>query len=688
MSIEFDHTRAARNTKIWIIVGSLATMFFLGLEAWREHFAAEWRDHQRNYASLLPAEYQANFQVGLRQAFLPEIGRVDRCQSCHIGIEDPAMADQEQPLRSHSGDLLQTHPPEDFGCTICHQGQGRATWLPDGHGDISHWERPMLRGPLIYTSCGQCHVENTAFGELTEQFGGRVADAEIYEGDLSRNIPGARLLGRGKRLFVSLGCLGCHSYQGKGATRGRDLTHVGDKGVHGYDFSHLPAGAQRTPLAWLTEHFLDPGAISPGTVMPDMGVRRDEALALAAYMLSLRSQTVPSRFRAPSQVAKGRPASGRQLYDLFCVACHGRDLAGSYVPEIRTPSLSNEDFLSVASDDYLEAIIRHGRSGTNMPAWSADKAGLTDAQIQRIVAYIRSFAPDRADISSISSVRGDAAMGAAIYRGNCANCHGRKGEGGLGTALRSQGFLMMASDQMLARTIVEGRPNTGMPSWRNLSSQEVSDVLAHLRTWRGAGPDPAEIIAYVKSGAASQRIGKKIYRGNCADCHGRKGQGAVGPSLNSEAFLGIVNDEYLIHAICEGRPGTAMPAWTVLSVQDVGDLVVHLRSFAKVEYRKPVAPVTQGDPDNGSHLYAQACASCHGQQGSGGLGPQLANPVFLARATDGFLYQTIAHGRPGTPMLGFLRRGPGKQKGASGIVEYTATQIADLVAYLRSLRFR
>ncbi|MFQ5504847.1 MAG: c-type cytochrome [Planctomycetota bacterium] len=682
MSFGFDYMQSVRRIKVLIIGGSLATLFVLGMEVWREHFSGMWRSHQSRYATMLPEEFRAHFEIGLKQAFLPDLSRVDRCQTCHIGIENPAMKDAELPLRAHSGTLLDKHSPETFGCTVCHQGQGRATWLPDAHGDVPHWEEPLLRGPLVYTSCGRCHVENSPFGEFTEQFGGRVADAEIYVGDLERNIPGATLLGRGKALFLRSGCLGCHVYRGQGGSHAPDLTHVGDKGVHGYDFSHLPPGRERTPLQWLIEHFLDPGAVSPGTVMPDMGVNREEALGLAAYMLSLRSQSVPSRYRAPSMRAKGEPAGGKRLYELFCVACHGKDLAGSQVPEIRTPTLSNADLLSVASDEYLEAIITHGRSGTKMPSWSA--GGLTKGQIKRLVTYIRSFERKSAELASVSPHRGDAAFGKALYRGNCANCHGKKGEGGIGTALGSQEFLMMASDEFLARVVVEGRPDSGMPSWKRLSSVEISDILAYIRSWQDTGARKEEVLSRLESGAGRPAHGEDIYQSKCRDCHGTDARGAIGPSLIAKDLISRVSNEYLVHAIRDGRPGTAMPSWTTLTTQEICDLISYLRLASKARYRKVTAPILQGDPANGGLLYRQACESCHGPKGVGGVGPQLANRVFLDHASDRFLYETIGYGLEGTPMRGFLKG----SKGGAGIAEFSPTQISDLVAYVKSLRFR
>ncbi|MEW6072623.1 MAG: c-type cytochrome [Planctomycetota bacterium] len=678
-----------RGFKILTIVGCLGTLVFLGLEAWNEHFAGEWRAWQDRYAEGLPADLRAGFAPALQQAFLPDLERVDRCQSCHVGIDDPAMAGAELPLAAHPGDLLSSHPVEDFGCTVCHDGQGRAVSLPAAHGRVPHWEEPMLAGDLVYTSCGRCHAANALFGPERELYGEEEGGAAILADDLAATLPGAALLARGKELAATSGCLGCHTYQGLGGTLGPDLTHVGDKGVHGYDFSHLPAGTERTPLAWLIAHFEDPSAVSPGSVMPGFGVGEEDARALAAYMLSLRSIDVPARFRVPPARRSTAPAGGEALYGLFCVACHGRDLQSGAVTAFRTPSIGNESLLCVADDAYLASIVRNGRRGTNMPAWREDAGGLTSAQIDALVATIRAHAPDRADASAVSAAAGDPRAGAALYRGRCATCHGLAGEGGIGTRLNSPDVLAVLSDDALARTIVEGRPNTGMPSWRNLRTSEVSDLVAFLRSWEGPRVEIAAVAGRLAAGEGDADLGARIYAGRCAACHGPGGEGAIGPSLANDGFLSLVSDEYLAYAIRDGRPGTAMPAWRSLAAEDVGDLVTHLRTLSDAPRRALPASIAQGDPEHGELLFARACAACHGPEATGGSGPQLRNPVFLDHATDGYLFTTIAEGRPGTPMRGFARAGaarPDRPGGAAGIADLTSAQIADVVAWLRWLR--
>lgn len=59
-------------------------------------------------------------------------------------------------------------------------------------------------------------------------------------------------------------------------------------------------------------------------------------------------------------------------------------------------------------------------------------------------------------------------------------------------------------------------------------------------------------------------------------------------------------------------------------------------------------------PD-GARLYAQHCAVCHGETGTGGVGVPLALPAFLAGVDDAYLRETIRLGRPGRVMPAFTR---------------------------------
>jgi mono/diheme cytochrome c family protein len=317
-----------------------------------------------------------------------------------------------------------------------------------------------------------------------------------------------------------------------------------------------------------------------------------------------------------------------------------------------------------------------------MIAWGRPEQGnLRPEEIDAIVQHIRSWEPPGPDLASVATARGDPQAGRSLYRFHCASCHGPSGEGGIGPALASPTFLAVASDEFLAESIVRGRPNTAMPAFRQLSGQHVSDVLAYLRSLSPLRSDRRAVLALTASRAgspsASAAIGRTLYTAHCVTCHGERGQGDLGPSIASPELLAVVGDGYLYDAVTEGRPGTGMPAFRHLSTDDVASLIVYVRGWQSGPDRR-LPPAPRGDPDAGLALYKGSCSGCHGRDAEGGVGPQLHNPALLMSATDAMLFHWIAEGRTGTAMRPFLR-------GRQGPVDLSEAQIADLVAYIRSL---
>ena len=665
------HDGYDRRIKVWLLVVSLATIGALAAAALRENLFADWRQHRRAHAARLedraddPLGVAAarEFEVQVAQHYLPDLGAVDRCTTCHAGVEDPRMADEMQPHRTHPGRYLEVHDPSKFGCTVCHEGQGRATETADAHGVVPHWERPMLAPGFRKTACTKCHAEAELYAH--DSLLGRLDDQPTSS---------TRLLRDGRRLVDEHGCLGCHVLGGKGGTTGPDLSRTGEKTRHQLDFSHLDRDVPRDVPVWLEQHFLAPAVVSPGSVMPPRS--KAEAVPLTAYMLAQRAPVGAAAWSRRPEEDPDAP-SGRVLFERYCSACHGMDGHGGTVRAIRTPSLNNPDFLAVAGDDYLRFIIANGRAFGDMPAWRAGHGNLTRDEIDRIVSFVRGWQRKGARLADVDSRLGDATRGRAYYRGACIGCHGQHGEGGIGSSLASATFLAVADDRFLARSIIDGRPGTAMPAWRNFSAQAVSDILAYIRSWQAVPPTFDAVAAAARD--ASVEVGAQLYGGLCASCHGREAQGALGPSLASPDFLGVVDDRALYRAIVEGRPSTAMPAWRHLTAADVGSLLRFLRSLAPAARIELDAAIPVGDPAVGAVHYRATCASCHGGRGLGGVGPQLANPVFLDSVSDAALFHWIAYGRAGTAMQGFL-------VGEQGPTELTRRQIADVIAHLRSQR--
>ncbi len=168
-----------------------------------------------------------------------------------------------------------------------------------------------------------------------------------------------------------------------------------------------------------------------------------------------------------------------------------------------------------------------------------------------------------------------------------------------------------------------------------------------------------------------------MYAALCAPCHGKdlKGYAADNaPSLVTQTFLESATDEFLAKSISTGRPSTSMAAYAQslggpLDAAAIDRLVKFIRSQGASP--RPLAAAGAGDAKRGAELYARSCASCHGDTQRRLEGIHLANPMFLAQATDAFIRHAIVHGRPGTKMVAF-----------GGIL--SNAQIDDLVAHLRS----
>lgn len=81
----------------------------------------------------------------------------------------------------------------------------------------------------------------------------------------------------------------------------------------------------------------------------------------------------------------------------------------------------------------------------------------------------------------------------------------------------------------------------------------------------------------VEGSLAEMSVGE-FFRANCAVCHGERRQGSVGPPLLPVTLT--EDDEFYFDVIANGRPGTAMPAWSALGLApgDIDALIRFLRT--------------------------------------------------------------------------------------------------------------
>ncbi len=58
------------------------------------------------------------------------------------------------------------------------------------------------------------------------------------------------------------------------------------------------------------------------------------------------------------------------------------------------------------------------------------------------------------------------------------------------------------------------------------------------------------------------KVGQNVFKANCISCHGREGEGKVGPNLTDEFYKNVSKIEDIARVINKGAGNGAMPAWS------------------------------------------------------------------------------------------------------------------------------
>src|SRR5262249_4690487 len=123
------------------------------------------------------------------------------------------------------------------------------------------------------------------------------------------------------------------------------------------------------------------------------------------------------------------------------------------------------------------------------------------------------------------------------------------------------------------------------------------------------------------------RSGMTMYRVRCADCHGLDAKGYRGPDLTALLAGGDMTDERLFNTIRKGVPGTDMPP-SQASDDELLLTIAYLRNLGTMA----PAETASGNLDNGAHIFAAQCRSCHRVGLTGGrIGPDLTR-IGVARS--------------------------------------------------------
>ena len=439
-------------TFLGLLVGGLVVVAF-----YKDQFR-EWKVWQRKYAAMELARAAtpeqkaeaARLSIEIRQTVLTEPDRVDRCATCHAAVEDPSYGAYPLPLAYHPNH--DRHPFDKFGCTICHQGQGRATTREAAHGQVEHWDRPMLDLKYIQSACAKCH--------------------------LPTDIPDAPQLTRGQIVFEESGCIGCHKLHGTGGIIGPELDGV---------------GAHRSP-DWLLKHFKNPALVTPGSAMPPIKANDADLEALTLYVLSFTGEPLGAYYVSMKTIP-GVLAGRRLFQEKGCQECHSLAGKGGTIG----PALDE-----VAKRHDAQWIIAHFRNpqavspGTLMPQFN-----FSEQETRALTEFLLSLTDTNiVGFLKVPSLMTPIERGRVVYKKyGCAGCHGVEGAGGIPnpnakTAQQVPGLKYVAegyTKDEAKKRILDGQreiplmdpkkpsPPLYMPPWRNRIAQgELNDLTEYL----------------------------------------------------------------------------------------------------------------------------------------------------------------------------------------------------------------
>ena len=381
------------------------------------------------------------------------IGRVDRCITCHRGIDkvkvDPetgavsplftAANTPEKVFRTHSRPELfvsSVHSPDRIGCTVCHDGLGWGLSFNDAYHMPStpeqekewkekyHWHKgeswdfPMLPLKHIEASCFKCH-RDPVLAKPEDKF--------------AKEIQAAPKWNRGMRLVEDRGCFACHKIDGF-AVDGLDkwIGEIPDPEQRGSAMAtsiRKPGPSlKRIDRKWPSKEAAHkwvwhPKGLRPTTTMPrffgqpnntgrdeltgeDYDARtRTEVWGIVSYLWDDKVKLDEDRAWTPGKPpVKGDAARGKGLFgglddedlpiSIGCIACHStKDFPHPEDGKVNDfgPELSSIG--SKTSEAWLYTWLRDPSAawhGTRMP-----NLRLTEQQAADLAAYLATLRDEK-----------------------------------------------------------------------------------------------------------------------------------------------------------------------------------------------------------------------------------------------------------------------------------------------------
>jgi len=625
---------------------ALCTIVFVGVLAISpiKDFRREWRQYKRSYvryAQTRPDTKRllADYRPDIDQIWIPGMNVVDRCTTCHLGVAEPSLAGASvpQPFRAHP---QVPHKIREWGCTICHRGQGAATEVAEAHESTLAWEQPILPLKFIQSSCGSCHYAD---------------------------LPQTPQLTRGRQLLSELNCQGCHKLRGmeRPAMLGPDLTSVGTKVSREWIYKWLKE--PRTVVDRDGNTVANGYETEEEPRMPKFRLDETQLRALSAYLSMQRAHPVtPYKFdlhvvaawsKNPELVSQGEV----RFKQMFCSTCHSlavtragetKLIGGDIGPELTKVG-------SKVSPDWLVAWLRDPQG--YLPHTRMSRYGWSDEDLYKVTQYITTKLTDSDLLANVPQVGApteeEVDLGKRLFQEKgCASCHSIAGlnpQRDFGPDLSALGaknaseleFGKAAIPHNLASYIqaklrdpVSVNPAARMPQY-NWNQADLDAVTTALLSMKGAPATSAlQNLVVPKKEAAFHPpgpFGELYERYKCYTCHKFNGFGGdVAPDLTYEGSR--AQRQWIVDFL--KTPQTLRPTLVLrmpqfnMSDKDAATLADYMSLALQHPDANPASvdakEFTPARAALGKQLYEvkYQCQACHTIGGTGGyVGPNLNN---------------------------------------------------------------
>ena len=623
---------------------SLLLLITLAIAPTKDFFN-EWRHYQRHYVKFLStrqdgAVLQGHFTWGIQQIWLPELGVVDRCTTCHLAVSEKSLQGASavpEPFRVHSP---VGHNVKDWGCVVCHRGQGPATEVAEAHRATRAWEQPLLPVKFIQASCGSCH------------------QSELLE---------APQLMRGRQLLADLNCQSCHRLPGieSPAMLGPDLTNIGTKVSHEWIYKWLKE--PRTILDKDGNVTVNGYETEDEPRMPKFRLTETELRALSAYLTVQRAapvgaykidpRVVAAWSKNPDLISQGE----LRFRQMFCSTCHSlavvragetKLIGGDSGPELTKVG-------SKVKTDWLIAWLRDPQG--YLPHTRMPRYGWSDEDLYKVTQYITTKLTD-SDLLTTAQNLGQATdeeiqLGRLLFlEKGCASCHvieGLNPQKDLGPDLSALGGKNASELEFGAAKIPHNlvsyiqaklqdpasvNPAARMPQY-NWNQADLDAITTALLSLKGAPSTSAlQNLVVPRKEVSFHPAGQfaEVYqRYKCYACHKFNGYGGdLAPDLSYEGSR--APRQWLVDFL--KNPQTLRPTLILRMPQfNMSDKdAATLADYMSMVLQHPEVNPAQGDGNQftpamatlGKQLYEvkYQCRSCHTIGGSGGyVGPNLSN---------------------------------------------------------------